>query len=378
MDRTGGAPSTGASPGSGGSAFGGATAFGGSSGAGGSPPVAGSSTGGAGAVAGAAGEAARFERLGRPEGATNFYASAVSGDGAVVVGVKQWPQRAVVWSRERVIKVIHNVAGTFSTSRDTNQDGTIVVGSFLWEDVTTVGVPFVWSEATGAEVAPVLPNDRYGTANGVSRDGSVVAGYSYELPLVTWGFRWTRTGERVDVPDFVANGISGDGAVLVGHVGAGEAFAWSQTGEKHLGMLPFDERSGASGANRDGSVIVGSSWQNGGIQHAFRWTEAAGMVELHPLPGDVWAIAWSTSADGSIAVGESRREDVWQMGPGTAVIWVGTQPARSLAEVLSEVGVDVSSFHPRVAIDVSDDGSVVVGTGTNASGHEEAFLARLR
>jgi probable HAF family extracellular repeat protein len=116
--------------------------------------------------------------------------------------------------------------------------------------------------------------------------------------------------------------VSGDGTVVVGtdvRSGSGEAFRWTAAeGRVGLGDLPGGSSfSQGLGVSEDGSVVVGSSGVSGGTE-AFRWTAAGGMQSLGALPG--------------------------------------------------------GSSHVSIAEDVSDDGSVIVGRSTSASGHEyEAF-----
>jgi len=108
--------------------------------------------------------------------------------------------------------------------------------------------------------------------------------------------------------DSVATGVSADGAVVVGYgfdcdrrgcYSVGKAFRWSAAaGTLDLGYLPGGTVSNANGISADGAVVVGWSSSNIGDQ-AFRWTEAGGMVGLGFLPSGTWSEAHGVSADGA-------------------------------------------------------------------------------
>lgn len=84
-----------------------------------------------------------------------------------------------------------------------------------------------------------------------------------------------------------ARGISGDGNVVVGFgqsavQGAANpvtvGFTWRAGKLTRLGGI--SDHAYASGANRDGGVIVGTFTNASGDQRAFRWTAAKGLADL--------------------------------------------------------------------------------------------------
>ena len=80
--------------------------------------------------------------------------------------------------------------------------------------------------------------------------------------------------------------------------GTGQTFAFRWTQAR--GMETFGSLGGvATGANADGSVVVG---QTGVVGTAFRWTQATGIVSLGTLNGGYTA-ATAVSADSSVIVG---------------------------------------------------------------------------
>ena len=109
-------------------------------------------------------------------------------------------------------------------------------------------------------------------------------------------------------------------------------------------------RSDARGVSADGSVVVGAGRSAAG-QEAFRWSEATGMVGLGDFPGGNFSSgAQASSADGSVVVGDGRMGGT---GPIQAFRWTQSTGLVSLG-LLTPGGYSV-------ALDVSDDGSIVVG-----------------
>jgi len=151
-----------------------------------------------------------------------------------------------------------------------------------------------------------------------------------------------------------AYGISADGNVVVGYSditgdSAWHAFRWTQAGGMmDLGTLGGGTSSTAYNSSADGSVVVGYSMINSSDYHAFLWTQAGGMIDLGTL-GGTKSFAFSVSDDGSVVVGSSRRSDNLEH----AFIW--TQ-----AEGMIDLGTLLTGTTSR-AYDVSADGGVVVG-----------------
>jgi len=209
-------------------------------------------------------------------------------------------------------------------------------------------------------------------ASGVSADGSVVVGSSFNAGNKEEAFRWvdgTMTGLGF-LPNTVSSfpsGVSADGSVVVGHAtdvnNTSEAFRWVDGTMTGLGFLPNTVSSFAGGVSADGSVVVGSSFNANNETEAFRWVDGT-MTGLGFLPGVATgqSIASGVSADGSVVVGSSyNANNDWE-----AFRWVdGTMTALGF---LPDAGANLS-----YAIGVSDDGSVVVGHGYNAYSQTEAF-----
>jgi probable HAF family extracellular repeat protein len=105
----------------------------------------------------------------------------------------------------------------------------------------------------------------------------------------------------------------------------------------------------------DGRAIVGSD----GTQ-AFRWMAATGLVVLGNLPGGNYATAYGVSADGAVVVGSGQNATSHQ----EAFRWTSTNGMVGLGTI---AGGTTSQ-----ALGVSANGSVVVGYSSNAT-NDEAF-----
>jgi uncharacterized membrane protein len=222
-----------------------------------------------------------------------------------------------------------------------------------------------------------------GGALGISDDGTVVVGNAVADPLGSGhGFQWN-PGEDA-IPDTgddefeffpVVNtitAVSADGSVFVGANGyplwcnlSLEASRWSPALERLGGLDGFCSR--AHDVSPDGGTVVGVSY-TGSDDESFRWTSAGGMVRIESIQ----SAPLSVSAGGSTIVG-TRGYD-WD-GSEKAFIWDQTNGMRDLAEVLTDLGLDLTGWTLIEATGVSRDGTVIVGWGTNPNGDTEAWIA---
>jgi probable HAF family extracellular repeat protein len=200
-------------------------------------------------------------------------------------------------------------------------------------------------------------------AYGVSADGSVVVG-----TLGTFfAFRWTAAGglQPVTLPIGYSagdgRGISADGSVVVGGwrgpIGA-EAFRQSGVGgAQGLGSMGGGfQTTTAFGASADGSVVVGKGTNAAGFEQPFRWTASAGAEGLGILAGFTDGTATAASADGSVVIGSSLT--ITSSPTSRAFRWTAASGI---------VGLGPSNVRSG-AIDISDDGTAIVGfQGTRAT-----------
>jgi len=182
-------------------------------------------------------------------------------------------------------------------------------------------------------------------AVGVSRDGSVVIGWSGVQAA-----RWTPSG-GVELLGTLGGccswptDVSRDGSAVVGaasnEAGYALPFRWTSHGGMQSLLTSGWVDGTAWGISADGSVVVGWASDTTSTQFAFRWTENTGLQPICP------GIAYAVSDDGRVVVGVAHSGAFWWTTEGG---WKYLEPPPSHA--------DCDSMTP---IDVSGDGNVVVG-----------------
>ena len=188
----------------------------------------------------------------------------------------------------------------------------------------------------------------------------------------TWAADFTGLGYLGANDLTFAFATSANGKIVVGTSvnsdDTSEAFRWLAGSMEGLGDLPTGLfRSGARDVSEDGSVVVGIGDTSTPLNpsEAFRWTQAGGMQGLGVARSSYrWSEAWGVSADGSVVVGitgdlqqpdANRIEEAFRWTESTGMVGLGDLPGGE-----SKSG----------AINVSSDGSVVVGSGISAQGAE--------
>lgn len=292
-----------------------------------------------------------------------------------------------------------------SSARAVNADGTAITGVCDFGSFDPRGTQvFVWTSTTGimllgdlAGGVSVVPRS-FGRA--ISANGLTIAGIG-ESDLGTEAFvydvnagSFTPLGSLSPSPfGSWAYGMSADGNVIVGvsynAQGQQEPFKWTAaTGIQGMGFLPGATGitpSGASyAANADGSVIVGQSRSvaSGQGGEAFRWTASGGMQPLGDLPGGAFqSWAYACSSDGNVIVG--RASVAGNCGPfgcgsvGRAFIWNPQDGMQDLYQLLVSAGVNLTGWRLDEARGISASGRVIVGVGLNPQGQTEGWIVDL-
>ncbi|MFT3683879.1 MAG: GC-type dockerin domain-anchored protein [Phycisphaerales bacterium] len=161
-----------------------------------------------------------------------------------------------------------------------------------------------------------------------------------------------------------ASEVSDDGLVVVGSSAASgstqsHAFRWTQAdGMVDLGTLAGGTSSVANGISGDGQVVVGYSTSSEG-QRAIRWAQAGGMQNLGTITGYTASLALGADADGSVIVGYAQ-----VTGSARALRWVD-----GAVEVIDPIPGYTSSY----GYACSTDGSVVIGRVFGVGAGGEAF-----
>lgn len=324
---------------------------------------------------------ATFVPLGPVPGSTTSRALAVSADGRTVVGATDSisSPRAFRWTAEEGMVALGDLPGgtAMSIARAVSADGSVIVGQ---SDGANGPEAFRWTAEDGMVGLGDLPGGEFSSeALGVSADGSVVVGVGRDTTLLPptntpQAFRWDAQSGMVGLGALPspfggssrATAISGDGTVIAGESGIGAPFYWTAD----TGMIGLQPRPPGnlkiSAVSHDGSLLVG--WAQGpgsDPDTALFWDTTAGTVEVL---GNGQAL--DVTDDGSLVVG---------LNPNIgAAIWDDEHGLRSLQTVLETVyDLDLGGWVLLAATGVTPDGSVIVGYGRNPSGRTEAFLVRL-
>jgi uncharacterized membrane protein len=269
---------------------------------------------------------------------------------------------------------------SFTSASDVSADGRVVVGD------ADGGRAFVWE--AGAKTPLSFPFSDLAThALGVSDDGSTIVGgafFDVETPVPV---RWTTdpNAPQILAAPFTAgfaHAASADGSIV-----AGGGFIWTEG--QGLVFISGEARA----MSDDGSVVVGMASGD----EPFRWTAETGLVRFG-FPGEATAVSadgevivgssfqggafrWTAdggleiiggglpkdvSADGSIIVGE---------GSNRAIIWDGDLGVRFLQDVIQDdYGIDLSGWVLLTATGISADGNVIVGTGRDPNGTTRGWI----
>lgn len=141
----------------------------------------------------------------------------------------------------------------------------------------------------------------------------------------------------------------------------------------------FSERSEAAALSADGTTVVGSgggsSIAGSGLGTAFRWTAQSGLVSLGSLSTSTpRSQALGVSGDGSVVVGVSPSA----RSQGEAFRWTLSDPDTGAGTMVGLGDLPGGPFSPRPgpidrnlrsqATAISDDGGVILGSGTDDTG----------
>ena len=222
---------------------------------------------------------------------------------------------------------------------------------------------FRWTPAGGYQtLGSPGKNDFFG-AGAVSSDGSVIVG-EHPPPNGYDGFRWTAATGMVQLPINIAAAVTPDGQMVAG----GDNW-WKTTGQTGtFGPFPgFQDQTEAYGlaGTAQAPVAVGGAVKGanafGPVDHAFRWTPAAGLQDLGVLPGGDQSVAIAISADEKVVVGEATVGGFWHAFRWTA--------ATGMVDLGTLSGPESAAFA------VNGDGNVIVGSSlaSQSTSSDHAF-----
>lgn len=192
-------------------------------------------------------------------GEFSYYASGVTGDGAVVVGAGHGHPST---------SVLNSVA-----FRWTESTGMVTLGPLNDPDFVLLGS---WAAAVTPDGSTIV-GDCSGIVGGVFRERNAV--------------RWNTAGvasalaSQVTWRESFATAVSADGSFIAGTATLPDtgyrAIRWDSKGNAlDLGVPPGAQMSNSYGISGDGSVVVGDCLLTNGSFSAFVWTESTGIMYL--------------------------------------------------------------------------------------------------
>jgi probable HAF family extracellular repeat protein len=322
-----------------------------------------------------------FTGTGVLQGDTRSEATAVSRDGAVVVGTSmQSDNRSILTGKKAFLWTYHQgiteigflQGGSYSEAKDISDDGSIVLGG--GNSSLVARSAFVWSSSTGMIKIESLGGSNLCVAGGLSGNGTMVVGSC--LTFNNEAFHWSQSTGTESLgqhgPGSGANStalaISSSGETIAGIGGISQAIKWTAGGISAL----VDSVSGESAAlavSDDDQTIVGHI-----NNEAFYWTEQSDIVIINdPSSGITTSIANGVSADGQRIVGSGSTAD-----GDMAFLWGAVDGMRKLDQVVSsDTTLDITGWKLTHATSISGDGQTIAGFGTNPDGHTEGFVLKL-
>ena len=312
-----------------------------------------------------------FERI------TSGLANGVSDDGAVVVGEYDGAG-AFTWTPEGMT----NIGGTAAIAA--SGDGTWITGDLVNSSGNSAGrheagdgwTAFGGLGSSGCDAS-------LSSAYDISSDGQRCVGLGWDGCSAS-GFLWTMTGGMVALPQLGPNSsradtISGDGTVIGGwdeaSNGGRRAAAWRETPgtalwEETLVLAGTPGNSAGygevNGSNGDGSILVGSAdGSSASTSGAFLISgdDEFQLLGLLPTSSSANGGALDVTEDGRVVVGY-QREGFGGAQSFTATYWTAETGLVALKDHLNELGAGIpEAFTLAAAMSMSDDGRVICGWG---------------
>lgn len=281
----------------------------------------------------------------------------------------------------------------YAIAAGSNGGSTGVVG-WLQQNPNAPKQAFIWTVSSSERLLTLdsIDSQKDSVANGISRNGDYIAGWSTTANNGTHAVYWKNIGSGnplgsgtlqyalVDLGTLnngaysAANAIAADSLTIVGVATDGAnnnqsvAYRWTpNTGMVSLGAVNNGGYSNAFAVSDDGGVIVGVA-EDGNAQNAsraFRWTASTGMISLGVLSGDDGSYAYGVSGDGKVVVGSS-----YNVANEKGFRWTAVTGMQTIEQWLTSAGVNVSSsISVANANATNSDGSVVVGVLSNGHGY---------
>lgn len=316
----------------------------------------------------------------------SFHGTAISGDGQVIAGNTLGTYETCRWTRAGGLVPLGMssvaVLGRGAGAPDISDDGARISATILGADSTYI-TQGLWTEGSGwQETMPPIPPDgglldeSLGSAWGLSGDGTTVVGL-YWRPGQTDGSAhasiWSEGGVVTDLGSnggsSRANACNADGSVVVGWA---ERFdgTWQPTVWENGVLTTLTPTEGFCEAHAvlpDGSTIYGASYD----LHSMRFYGAAwdrvgstwverSIGALPGTSGQGYVAPNDVTPDGRVVVGYN----AYFFGSSTGFLWTEETGIVDIVDFVTERGGTwPSQFVVTSATAISDDGTIIVGTG---------------
>jgi probable HAF family extracellular repeat protein len=354
-----------------------------------------------------------------PFGTLDAFINDMSADGSVIVGMWVAQNMSTQAFRWTAAGGVVNIGGDMNVVR-ISRDGKTIVGAA--RDASGIRSAAIWQGGTNWKTLGGVPggvpgsNDQLSSANGVSADGSVIAGSANVANSKTHAFRWDAVNGMVDLGNLQSGGgsyarsISADGTTILGWDSPGSgATSKVPDGQRgavfHAGLESLIHAFGWAGearfCNADCSIIVGA-WNpelgtyfpNGyfySSKTTYRYTAADGRFQnlgaaYVVAPGEplteYTSFPWGVSDDGNVVVGSTgydQQAAIWTPNIGANVQGgIARAGMVRMADFLTANGVTAHmGWQLTAAGYVSPDGLTIAGTGINRQLRAESWIVTL-
>ena len=325
-----------------------------------------------------------------PTGVIDMVPTSMSDDASIVVGTGFFGAPNLYYTEAAGASVIGDGCG--SGVPGISGDGTTVVGCNVNSDGKYNAAKWLggtsWLDL-GTVAGGVSCDFFLSGSYGIDRDGSLAVGLVY-LPQTckagagTWDL--VNGGPATALPALFgdttysrANAVNADGSVIVGWqdqlTGERTGTKWVNGVEELILTSSGGFNGEALGVSADGQTIVGEGYNFG--RGAWIWKAGTGVRSIGARGGDGRYLALDVSDDGNVVVGLIRRLR-FGFPAQRGFIWTEGEGATTLDAYLAKRGVVVpQGWILSVASLISADGNTIYGWGFNPDGLIEMFKVTL-
>ena len=225
------------------------------------------------------------------------------------------------------------------------------------------------------------------SSHAISGDASTIVGLGYTAgDNQPHAVRWTADQGVIDLGSTVAGAFSRanatnlDGTVIGGWQDTATGFrqgaVWINGVQQVLDNANGDPVGAVETVSNDGVWVAGEGTFANNFQ-AYRWSESTGVENLGPATSPGYrGITTGLNEDGSIAVGVYRPNGAPAIF-GEGFIWTEALGVVDLNDYATSLGIDTQGIILSLPLDISADGSTIVGSGRDSNGDKVGFVLKL-